>query len=179
MEGASIIQNILLMAQAMGLGAFPFGGFSSIIVMGGAPICKGLGFHFISDNKGIPRPIGIDGVLEGFCPPYRSMDDAVESVIRERFGFGQVFSEECALSPLLDQKAFAAGVDQIPEDVVQCVKDLCNYIYNRYNVFPASVNTMNTLSWAAVHHPDLSFYQSYYRDELISDNMRRHMSEWH
>ena len=179
MEGASISQNILMMAQAMGLGAFPFGGFTSIVVMGGTPICKGLGFHFSTDKKGVPRPIGINGILEGHCPPYQNMDSAVDAVVQDRFGMGQVFSEECTPSPLRDQKSFARGVEKIPAEVVQCVKDLCNYIYDRYGAFPASVNTMNTLSWTAVHHSDLDFYDKYYRSELISDNMRAHMKEWH
>jgi hypothetical protein len=34
-----------------------------------------------------PNPVGIDGVLQGYCPPYyKNMDAAVDAVVAAKFG---------------------------------------------------------------------------------------------
>ena len=48
-------QNILLAESALGLGGWPFGGFTAMMVLGGTPICRGLGFRFETAQHG---PIG-------------------------------------------------------------------------------------------------------------------------
>jgi len=180
LEAAFIAQNILLVAEAMGLGAFPLGGYTPFIVMGGTPLTRGLGFRYVSDKKGRLNPLGIDGVLEGLCPPYwEDMRSVVDAVAREKFGECGVFSGHADDTPLVDHKTYASGVDRISEEVIECVKDFCTYVYDTYGRFPSSVDTMSMPLWVAVHHLDLDFYDRYYKAEVISETQRRHMENWH
>lgn len=179
MEAGFISQNILLAAQAMGLGAFPLGGYNSLIAMGGTPMTRGLGFHFVTDKSGFPNPVGIDKIMEGYCPPYKSMDEAVDTVVKSKFAPGGLFTPEADPTPFRDQTSFAKGMDRIPDDVVQCSKDFCNYVYNKYGKFPGTVDTMTIPMWTAAHHIDLDFYDKFYQPEAISENQCRHMADWH
>ncbi|MFC2001017.1 hypothetical protein ACFLUZ_00745 [Chloroflexota bacterium] len=180
LEAAFIGQNILLMAESMGLGAFPLGGFTAFIAMGGTPLTRGLGFRYVSDKKGRLNPVGIDGVLEGYCPPYwENMGSVVEAIVKQKFGEGGTFSEDAKDLPLKDAPSFTQGVDRIPQEVVECAKDFCNYVYEAYGRFPSNVDTMTMPLWVCAHHLDLDFYDSYYKAETINETQRKHMEKWH
>ena len=181
LEAGFICQNILLMAQAMGLGAFPFSGYVSLIIMGGTPVTRGLGFRFTTDKKGLPNPVGIDGAIEGYCPPYKTMDEAVDAIVETKFGPGGLFTPEAKPSPYLDQASIAEAMvgDRIPDDVIQCTKDLCNYIYETYGRFPATVDSMNLPIMVAVQHIDPDFYKKYYSSGAVTENQETHMAKWH
>lgn len=181
-EAAFMTQNLLLMAETLGLGAFPHAGYVPIIVMGGTPMTRGLGFRFTTDKQGMPNPVGLDGVkeLEGMCPPYyKSMGDAVQVVHDSKYGEGAIFSPDNPISPFRDQKSFAKGMATVPGEVVECIKDLCNYTYDKYGRFPAAYDTMSIPVYVGVHHVDLDFYAKFYQEKLISDTVRKHMQDWH
>src|SRR5262249_44259004 len=77
-EPAVICPNIFLPTQAMGLGGPMPCGFLSLKVM------QALGFRMVgaADQQACANPVGLDGVLEGFCPPYfPSMDAAVDAAL--------------------------------------------------------------------------------------------------
>ena len=181
-EAAFMTQNLLLMAETLGLGAFPHAGYVPIIIMGGTPMTRGLGFRFTTDKQGMPNPVGLDGVkeLEGMCPPYyKSMGDAVQVVHDSKYGNGAIFSADNPVSPFLDQKAFAEGMGKVPDEVVECIKDLCNYAYERHGRFPTAYDTLSIPVYVGVHHVDLDFYAKFYKDSLISYSVRNHMTNWH
>ncbi|MBI2869817.1 MAG: hypothetical protein HYX96_08340 [Chloroflexi bacterium] len=180
LEAAFIGENILHMAEAMGLGGYPLSGYAPVIIMGGTPITKGLGFHYVADKKGRANPVGIDGVLQSYSPPYfKDMGAAVDAVVAERFGPGKIYSPDACPSPLRDQATFAQGVDRQQEDIVQCVKDLCRYIYDKYGRFPATFDTMTMPIWVCAHHIDLDFYDRYYQPEMVNETHWNHMALWH
>lgn len=182
LEAGFITQNLLLMAEAMGLGAFPHSGYVPLVAMGGTPLTRGLGFRFVTDKKGMPNPVGIDAVkpLKGFCPPYyETMRDAVQAVYESKYEEGAIFSDSGGPSPFRDQKAFVRGVEEIHEDVLECAKDLCSYVYDKYGRFPVGFDTMMMPIWIGVHHVDIDFYDRFYREGVISPNVRSHMSCWH
>lgn len=85
-----------LMLQAMGLGGWMFNGLDAFSVLGasGNPDVPGLGFRYdINERWPYPNPTGIEGIMEGFCPPhYSNMYDAVEAVHRRKFGPGGAVS---------------------------------------------------------------------------------------
>jgi hypothetical protein len=179
LEAGLACQNILLMAQALGLGAFPLGGYTPIVVMGGTPVTRGLGFRFVPDKSGFPNPVGIDGFLEGYCPPYMSIDEAVEAVVKQKFGPAGIFTPEAEPTPYLDQKTISKGMEPILEDVVQCTKDFCNYVYEKYGKLPGTVDSMSLPMWVVAQHLDLDFYERFYPPAAITQNQRTHMREWH
>ncbi|MDD5038397.1 MAG: hypothetical protein PHN78_03675, partial [Dehalococcoidales bacterium] len=179
LEAAFIAQNILLSAEAMGLGAFPTSSYNPLIVMGGTPLTRGLGFRFTTDKKGMLNPVGIDGVIEGFCPPYKSFDEAVDFIANSKFGPGGIYTPEAKPTPFADHASFVSGLDRIPDDVIQCTKDFCNYVYGKYGRFPSRIDTMSMPIWVGVHHIDQDFYKKYYKPEVISKNIREHLADWH
>ena len=62
------VQNMQLTAEAMGLGAIPVAGYTSIVMLGGTPATPGLGFRFEQDKEGKPNCVGLDGHYQTFSP---------------------------------------------------------------------------------------------------------------
>jgi hypothetical protein len=64
------------------------------MVLGGTPLCRGLGFRFETARHGpaagFPYPVGKDEVFETHHPHYfgGSIDDAVDDVIERKWGAG-------------------------------------------------------------------------------------------
>src|SRR5690349_10490056 len=110
-EQGMMLQNLGLMAQALGLGGFPnfanheFGWFQALdFRMGQMPASQylgagkvvSLGMKLLKRDPPVPYPIGLerDGevLLKPFCPPYyRSMSDAVRAVADSKFGQNGIF----------------------------------------------------------------------------------------
>src|SRR5260370_31424185 len=84
-EGAMMGTLMQLAMAAMGVGGWMHGGFTPLVVMGGTPVCKGLGFRFVQGkSEPLPNPVGLDGYFEGYCPPYyKTMADAVEAAVTD------------------------------------------------------------------------------------------------
>jgi hypothetical protein len=84
-EGAMMGTLMQLAMAAMGVGGWMHGGFTPLVVMGGTPVCKGLGFRFVQGkSEPLPNPVGLDGYFEGYCPPYyKTMADAVEAAVKD------------------------------------------------------------------------------------------------
>jgi len=57
----------------------PLAGYKSIIMLGGTPISNVLDFRFEQDKEGKPDCVGLDQFYEAHCPPYKSMDEAVDA----------------------------------------------------------------------------------------------------
>jgi hypothetical protein len=182
LEAGFMTQNLLLMAEAIGLGAFPHGTAIPLIALGGTPMVRGLGFRFTTDKAGMPNPVGLDGVpeLQGLCPPYvKDMREAVQKVQDAKRKRGGMFAPETTVSPFKDQQGFVKGVCDASNDVLECVADICQYAYDRYGRFPVGLDAISMPLWVGVHHVDIEFYQRFYKDELISDRIHAHMTDWH
>ena len=125
-------QNILLTENAMGLGGWPFGGFTAMIALGGTPMHKGLGFRFETAEHGplagFPYPIGKDGLFETSHPYYKgSMDDAVDAIIEKKWGDKGIFNPENAIgAPYKKPGQMELGIPRTDDDIVQCTKDILN-----------------------------------------------------
>ncbi len=76
-EPAVICHNIFLVAEALGVGRWMHCGILSREVM------QAMGFAMIDPvgASSCANPVGLDGILEGYCPRYYpSMDAAVDAV---------------------------------------------------------------------------------------------------
>lgn len=179
-ESGFIIQNMMLMAEALGIGGWVFSGMSPSVVMGGTPLSKGLGFRFtVGKLSNLPNPIGIDGVFQSYCPPYvKDMDEAVDLVLDEKFGSKGTYSGGQP-TPFKSGINLEKDVPRPSEDVIQCVKDICNYIYTTFGRFPATVDTMLCSLFFQAHHIDLAFYDKYYREGSYTYAHKNHMNLWH
>ena len=122
-EAYFLLQNLMLMGEALRLGGW----------VHGAPMIPHVWQPRPGD--GLPRPrlprapgqagagalarwppvpasqpnfVGIDGVLEGLCPPYvTDMDAAVDQVIEEKFGAGGAYADAGGLRPGLRDRGSA------------------------------------------------------------------------
>lgn len=64
-------------------------------------------------------------------------------------------------------------------DVINCVKDVCNYIYKTHGRFPAHCEAIHVPGiWLQVHHVEIPYYDRFFRNGL-SEAHRRHNNLWH
>lgn len=192
-EALLLLQNLALLGEAMGLGAWIHAAFAPQILFGGYPdLGKGLGFRFVEpEGITLPRPypaptpnaVGLDGVLEAYCPPYYpSMDAAVDAVLAEKYGpSGQYVDPKHygqTMSPELTEKFLKEAPHPEPE-VVECTRAICNYIYKTYGRFPAHCSAIDSPGvWIQLHHADVDFYDANFVTGA-SPTVKAHEADWH
>ena len=189
------LQNLALVTHTMGLGGWIHAAVGAPYVFDRDPANGklGLGFRMEDPKKKwgrwpplpapLPNPVGIDGVLEGLCPPYvKSMNDAVDQVYEDKFGargcYGdeQVFNTPYRSSGSGD--AFLRTAERPTKETIQYVKDVCNYIYDTYGRFPAHVNSFHVPGvWLQVSHLELEYYDKFF-DRSLYHWQAKHGDIW-
>jgi hypothetical protein len=200
-EAELLIQNLLLAIQAIGLGGWVHAAFPGPALLGSpAPPTSGpgLGFRFHTPKKSIwrtikklitpipagqPNPVGLDGLLEGFCPPYHAtMNDAVDALIKWKYGPNGLYTDPAYLDPVFRPGLagrFIKEVRHYSPEIIECVKDVCRYIYDTYDRFPAHVDAMFVPGiWVQAHHLDLEYYDKLFRNGY-TETQRQHQHLWH
>ena len=181
-EGAFMSQLIALAMQATGIGGWVYGGFSSTVVLGGTPTCRGLGFRFIqSKSDPFPIPVGRDGVFEAFCPPYyKDMREAVDAAIAGATITMDQWEAKGMLKPhIAPNSEFDNNTAQASPEGVECVKDICSYIYDTYGKFPATQDPIQLSLFAQAHHLDLDFYDQHMKPGAYSETHKNHFRDWY
>ncbi|HJN49705.1 MAG: hypothetical protein QGI68_06715 [Pseudomonadales bacterium] len=185
MEVGFMAQNLLLTESAMGLGGWPFGGFSPLITLGGTPMNRGLSFHFETAESGpmagFPYAVGKDGLFETHHPHYYgSIDDAVDHIMEKKFGETGIFNPKNSdRAPYKKPGQMEVGVPRTSDDIVQATKDIFNEVIRRYGRFPVFVDPCIMSIMVQAHHLELEFYDKYYKDGAYTERHRRHMEKWH
>ena len=164
---------------AIGLGGFPFDGFAPIFVLGGTPIARGLGFRFVSDKKGVPNPVGKDHLFQALCPPYCTMNEAVDTVINEKFGKdGMLTLEKRRMGPYKDYEKISGKLERLPQEAIECTRSIVNYAYETYGRFPVNYDAIMIPIAVQAHHPDMEFYENFINLPL-PEAVLNHMKSWH
>jgi hypothetical protein len=131
-----------------------------------------------------PNPIGFDGLLEAYCPPYfASMDAAVDAAIAgPASGKPEVPHSTSDRQP----SAYLMADSEFREDMVApsaagiaCTKAVCNYIFNTYGRFPATVDAMHLMCVMQAHHLDLDYYARFFHAGACGPTHMAHMQRWH
>ena len=176
-----MLENMHLVAEAMGLGSVMFSGYTGVVMLGGTSLSKGLGFRFVTGKDGRPTPVGMDGVFETHCPPYyKTMADAVDAVVEKKFGSGGSYSADYSgVVPFSDWDNVRPGYVTPSPEAIDMVKAICTYVYETYGRFPATLDNILLPVWLQVHHLDLEFYQKHLGEELLTEEHRRHNEVWH
>jgi len=176
-----MMENIHLVAEAMGLGSVVFGGYTGKVMLGVTPMSAGLGFRSVADRSGKANPVGLDGVFEAYCPPYyRDMGEAVDALAERKFGAETLYSADYeGMVPFKDWAKVQPHYNHPSKTSIAQVKAFCNYVYETYGRFPATFDTMQVPIWLQAHHLDLDFYDKYYPREMVTEVQRRHMELWH
>lgn len=207
-EADLLIQNLMLTAEAMGLGAWIHASINPEIMLGDPKFRDQygpmLGFEFATPRFRwldiirwqipLPKyktlrsnPIGLkhegEYLIRAMCPPYfQTMSDAVSEVIRLKFGPGGVYRDEATFAKIFNQdfgERFLREARAYSDDVINCTRDVCEYIYRTHGRFPAHCDAIYVPGvWVQVHHPDLEYYERFFRAG-VTDTQRAHDQHWH
>jgi len=189
-----LLQNLMLIGQAMGIGVWGHGSIWPTYVLrrDEAKGWNGLGFRFTDPKKGAPwapvpasqpNPVGLDGLLEGLCPPYvSSMDEAVDLVIEEKYGPGGIFQDPTTLARAYqraeDAETYIKLENRHSPEAIRYTKDVCNYIYDTYGRFPAHIDSFYTPGfWVQCHNLEIDYYKRYF-DPYLWRNQATHDERW-
>ena len=192
-EQGMLLQNLGLMAQALGLGGFPnfanheFGWFEALdFRLERMPASRYLGVGFLpalamrllKRDPVIPYPVGLERegetLLRPFCPPgYPSMTAAVRAVAESKFGQGGLFRSAGSGSAWTNQEGVNRQVPSLSEAVVEATTAYCEYLWNRYGRFPVYMPPYRTVLGFQACHLDAEFYDRFYRKEALSETQRR------
>lgn len=181
-ELAFMGHNIMLTMQAMGLGGLYFNGLNRWSILGAfnESGIEGLGFRFVHDARWtLPNPVGLDGHIEGLCPPYVSdMREAVNIFVERKFG------PEGAYDPSTpgawrDTKAIKRGVTPYSEEFIDCLSEVAQYVYDTYGKFPNTFTTMVLSGYVQAVHIDTDFYDTHYQPGAYLPTHQDHMERWH
>lgn len=191
-EQGMMLQNLGLMAQALGLGGYPsfanheFGWLEALgfrmekmpasRYLGAGPIVS-FGMNLLRQNPMVPFPIGLerDGevLLKPFCPPYYpSMADAVRAVVDAKFGTNGVFRGGLKGSAWADHARVSAQVPPVTETAIAATIAVCEYLWNRYGRFPVYMPPYRTVLGFQAAHLDAEFYDKFYRPEALGESQR-------
>jgi len=171
-----------LLLQALGLGGWMFNGLDPFGVLGasGNPEVPGLGFRYDSDERWpYPNPTGLQGVMEGFCPPhYPDMRAAVEAVCERKFGPGGPFHPDTP-GPWKDSPGVRSAARPHDEDFKACVALQAQYVFDTFGKFPGAVPSIFVLTYLQAHHLDTEFYDRFYEPGSYLNTHAVHMKRWH
>ena len=190
-EQGMMLQDLGLMAQALGLGGFPnfanhdFAWFQALgfrmqemrasqyLGMGALPrtVLKLLGTDSL-----VPLPLALERngetLLRPWTPPwFKSMRDAVEAVVEHKTGRNGVFrgGSACAWK---DSDA-VRSVPAVSAKAIAATIAYCEYVWNRYGRFPAHMPPFRTVLGFQAGHLDLAFYEKFYPASVISETIRK------
>ena len=171
-----------LMLQAMGLGGWMFNGIDPFVMLGasGEPDVPGLGFRY-DDNDRWPYPnhTGLEGIMEGFCPPhYPDMSTAVEALCERKFGSGGPFNAETP-GPWKDSAKVRSAAQVHSEEFRECVALQAQYVFDTFGKFPGTVPSIFLITYLQAHHLDLEFYDQFYKPGAYLKTHADHMACWH
>jgi hypothetical protein len=177
-----ICQNIVLVMQAMGLGGWMFTGLNAPSLLGafvgdGIP---GLGFRHTRDPAWTaPNPVGLDGVFEGFCPPYHTdMRAAVDRFAALKFGPGGAY-DPTRPGPFRDNARIKAAIERYSPEFVDALGEVAQYVHDAFGKFPATIPSVYVRVYAQAQHIDLDYYDQFYGPEAYLETHRQHLARWH
>jgi hypothetical protein len=192
-EQGMMLQNLGLMAQALGLGGFPnfanheFGWFQALDFrlqqmpasryLGAGPVVS-LAMNLLKRNPLVPYPVGLERngevLLKPFCPPwFDSMADAVRAVVEMKFGASGVFRGDAGGNAWLRQREVASQVPPVSEAAIAATIACCEYLWNRYGRFPVYMPPYRTVLGFQACHLDVEFYDRFYRPEALGETQRQ------
>src|SRR6266498_596923 len=194
----SIVQNMRLAAEAMGLGNWIFCGFFDDILMGAFPdLAKRLEFRAEPLNERAPlasgalKIFGMEGVKEATyvpSPRYRDGRAVMQAMMEEKYGQGRTMSKGEDNWMLTHNGPFKADtvreivnhpVVQVSDWAVEAAAAYVDYCVERYGQCPVTFNPMQCNFGAVIHHVDPAFYERYYDGSSVTPTIRQHMEAWH
>ncbi|GAB4565977.1 MAG: hypothetical protein Tsb0020_17250 [Haliangiales bacterium] len=195
-----LLQNLSLATQALGLGGWIHASLPTRHLLGHPNYTsednRGLGFRWLvpdrsplpdADLSALAHPVGLDGLIEGWCPPYySSMSDAVDACIEAKYAEGTgTYGDATVLNKIFKPGLAEKYMSECPpfsERSIACAKEICENIYETHGRFPPPLVSMDAIStpgiWLQAHHLDLDYYDELF-NEGYADSQRDHQKLWH
>jgi hypothetical protein len=191
-EQGMMLQNLGLMAQALGLGGFPnfanheFGWFQALgfrmqemaasRYLGAGPMVA-LGMKLLGRDVKVPIAIGLerDGevLLKPFCPPYYpSMSAAVRAVAEIKFGAKGIFRGHPGGTAWTNGDNITGQVPPLSEAAIAATEAYCEYLWDHYGRFPVYLTPYRTVLGFQACHLDAEFYDRFYRPDALAPTQR-------
>jgi hypothetical protein len=198
-EADLLLQNLMLVIQAMGLGGWIHASVGPSYILGNPNTTKekGLGFTWAKPQFRLldffrwgtfltaPRahPVGLGDLIQGMCPPYyKNMADAVDALIATKFGPQGIYQDRTYYDGVFQGSGGERYIKEVPHyrpEVIDCVKDICTYIHRTHGRFPAHVDAIYVPGvWIQVHHLDLEYYDKLFRNGY-TETHAKHQGLWH
>jgi hypothetical protein len=207
-EADLLLQNLFLVAESMGLGAWLHATISPPVLTGDPKFRDRygpmLGFdHLVPHwrlldilrwHVPLPRfanlrshPVALrhggEYLIKAKCPPnYRSMNEAVDAVVAGKFGPDGIYRDRETFRRIYKDEFSDRYLDEASDysqDVIDCVRDVCNYIHDTHGRFPAHCEAIHVPGvWLQAHHLDIDYYDTYFQNGL-TDVHRGHDALWH
>ena len=190
-EAELLLQNLILMLQAMGLGGWIHASATP------SEILPALGFTYVNPPirlldffrwgtiipKARTNPIGLPPYIECMCPPYYpSMADAVQAVVDGKYRAGGPYGDDTYFRRIFQGDRGEEYLKEVPhyaDDVITCTKDICTYIYKQHGRFPAHCDAIYAPGvWLQAHHLDLNYYDTLFNNGY-TETQRDHQRLWH
>lgn len=193
-EQGAILQNLALMAQALGLGGFPYFAAHPFIwpqslgfrmetppfsrTIGAGPLMRGI-LTALRRDLPVPTAVGLerggDVLLKPFCPPYyRDMEQAVLAFVDYKCAEGRgTHHDGGAATAWRDGASVQAGIPRYSDKAIAATIAYCDYVYRRYGRFPPNNGPFRTVLLYQAHRLDPRFYERFYRDDALSETQRR------
>ena len=192
-EQGMMLQNLGLMAEALGLGGYPnfanheFAWFQALgFRMQEMPASRYVGagwlpslmMKLLKRNPAIPYPVGLerDGeiLLKPFCPPYyASMAEAVRAVAAIKFGADGIYRAQGHGSAWTNHDGTAKQVEPVSEATIAATTAYCEYLWQRYGRFPVHMPAYRTVLGFQACHVDAEFYDKFYKPGAVSESVRK------
>jgi hypothetical protein len=190
-EAELLLQNLILMLQAMGLGGWIHS------AAGTTALLPALGFAYVTPpyrlldffrwgtfvTEARKQPIGLPPYIECMCPPYYpTMSDAVQAVIDSKYKAGGTYGDDAYFRRIFQGDRGETYLREVPHytaEVIACTKDICTYIYERHGRFPAHCDAIYAPGvWLQAHHLDLNYYDTLFKGGY-TETQRDHQQHWH
>lgn len=191
-EHGMVLQNLALMAEALGLGGFPnfarheyswfqaagfrMGSMPASRYAGTGRLLSAVASLFVRDPV-IPYPLGLERdreiLLRPFCPPYyKSMEEAVRAFVETKFGVRGNYRGGASESTWRDPESCGAKIPAPSAAAVDATIAYCQYVYKRYERFPAYSAPFRTVIGFQACHVDVDFYERFYSPGTTPESVR-------
>ena len=208
-EADLLVQNLFLVTEAMGLGAWVHGSISPPVLMGDPKFRDQygamLGFDYVSPKwrpmdilrwHTLPikamrhvrsHPVGLrhrgEPLIRAKCPPnYGSMAEAVDAVVAAKFGPGGLYKDPAIFERIYKGDFGQRYLDEAAEyeaDVIACTRDICTYIHDTHGRFPAHCEAIHAPGIWLQAHHVEDAYYERFFRDGRTERQAHHDARWH
>lgn len=207
-EADLLLQNLMLTADAMGLGAWIHATVTPPVLLGDPKFRRRYGpmldFDWATPRWKVPdiwrwhvpvpwladiraNPIGLrhrgELLIKTMCPPnYPDMAAAVDAVVADKFGPHGIYADEALFARIYRGEfgaKYLAEAEEYGADVIACTRDICTYIHQTHGRFPAHTEAIHVPGvWLQAHHVEEGYYERFF-ERGLSQTHRAHDAVWH